>query len=286
MRGLPQFGSLDAEVSACPVCSHGPHGTQGRPVLANVPRNPALPGHIQQEVDWRRQHTELLHQQISMLERENAMWEKKLKIMESRSPGTSPKNKIVQLFPKERQTREVEQDMQGPVHPEGHAFAMLAYEPEIATLLGAPGSAREVFEKMRHPRALQPLQPKPPKSLTPQLEVRTSSTHSAGEADLAAKAAEAERLQAEQRESLARRAELKRGLQDELQQMQLLEGERRKRREQKRAELDDELQQQLRQEKKDWQIRQARQELERKERKQRHEAAHQERNIACTCEIP
>ena len=274
VRGLPHFESLDAEISACPVCSSGAQfETLAK---AHAPKSPGLPEHIQQEVDWRRQHTELLQQKIDMLERENAMWEKKLQALGRQSPGTSPPNKIIQLFPKQRPKMEVENE---PPERQGHAFAMLAYEPEIGALLDTPSSARAVFQKMRNPSPLQPLQPRPKPKPTPEMcgNVETEQdVPSSAEAKVAEREAELERVQAEQREWKAWRPELQRGLQDELQQMRLLEEERRRRREQKRAELEDELQQQLEKEQKKWKARQARQELERKEREHRRDAQHHE----------
>lgn len=270
VRGLPQFES-DAEMSACPLCSDETH-------VGLIPRskkNPGLPSHIQQEVDRRRQHTKLLREKIAMLEHESAMWEQKLHILGRRSPGTSPKNKIVQLFPKEK-VGKLEQEPAEPPGSQGHAFAMLAYEPDIATLLETPSTAREVFEKMKHPRALQPLKPKPKVDMAQVPLERESGDLGLGQARFAEKEAEDDCLQADQRFRQARREELHRGLQNELQEMRLLEGERQKRREQKRAELQDELQEQLQQEKKAWQIRQEKQDLERKERQQRQEAAHKE----------
>ena len=91
VRALPQFES-DAEISACPLCSDETY--VGLPIGL---KRAGLPSHIQQEVDWRRQHTKLLQEKIAMLEHESAMWEQKLHILGRRSPGTSPKNKIVQL---------------------------------------------------------------------------------------------------------------------------------------------------------------------------------------------
>ena len=274
VRALPQFES-DAEISACPLCSDETY--VGLPIGL---KRAGLPSHIQQEVDWRRQHTKLLQEKIAMLEHESAMWEQKLHILGRRSPGTSPKNKIVQLFPKEKAGR-LEQEPSQPQGSQGHAFAMLAYEPDIATLLETPSSpstAREVFEKMKHPRALQPLKPKPKVNMAQSpLEQDSDSHHlGLGPAESAVREAEDECLQADQRVRQARREELHRGLQNELGEMRLLEGERRKRREQKRAELQDELQEQLQQEKKAWQIRQDKQDLERKQRQQRQEAAHKE----------
>ena len=275
MRSLPQFASLDAEVSNCPVCSRE-HLEPCRPVpTANTWKSQGLPADIQEEVQWRQQHTDLLHQKISMLERENAMWERKLQMLGRRSPGTSPQNKIVQLFPKERQQVEPDNSPPSGMSGPGHAFAMLAYEPEIAALLESPSSAREVFERMKHPRALQPLQPKLKPDMSPPRK-EEEDVCDLDEAKAAAKQAEVERFQAEQRERQARRADLQQGLRDELQQMRALEDERRRRREQKRAELEDELHQQLQQEKKEWQLRQARQEMLRKERDKRRDAAHRE----------
>ena len=270
VRGLPQFES-DAEMSACPLCSDETH-------VGLIPRskkNPGLPSHIQQEVDRRRQHTKLLREKIAMLEHESAMWEQKLHILGRRSAGTSPKNKIVQLFPKEK-VGKLEQEPAEPPGSQGHAFAMLAYEPDIATLLETPSTAREVFEKMKHPRALQPLKPKPKVDMAQVPLERESGDLGLGQAKFAEKEAADDCLHADQRFRQARREELHRGLQNELQEMRLLEGERQKRREQKRAELQDELQEQLQQEKKAWQIRQEKQDLERKERQQRQEAAHKE----------
>ncbi|CAE7312574.1 MZB1 [Symbiodinium sp. CCMP2592] len=276
VRALPEFES-DAEISACPLCSETHVGRVGLPMGLKSAGGAGLPSHIQEEVDWRRQHTKLLREKIAMLEHESSMWEQKLHILGRRSPGTSPKNKIVQLFPKEKAGK-LEQEPSQPQGSQGHAFAMLAYEPDIATLLETPSTAREVFEKMKHPRALQPLKPRPKVDVAQSPLEQGSGSHdlALGPAESAVREAEDECLQADQRVRQVRREELHRGLQNELEEMRLLEGERRKRREQKRAELHDELQQQLQQEKKTWQIRQDKQDLERKQRQHRQEAAHKE----------
>lgn len=259
VSALPDFSQAE---EVCPACAPLPPER-----FRNDGGTAPVPPWIRAEVDWRRQHTEVLNQRIEVLEREKSLWEQKLRKLRSNSPGTSSRNKIFQLFPKE------------PAVPAADTADTLPGTVTVHTAhawgVGASalkGSARDVYEKMLNPQPLQFIAP--PKRERERLQEEKAIEAQRKQQE--EQRAEEDKMQQELGQHLANRQELRSALQRELQAMRCLEAERQRGREALRATLQDELQQQLRQEKRAWQVEQERQELQRRAQDQRRAEVHRE----------
>ncbi|CAJ1395150.1 unnamed protein product [Effrenium voratum] len=261
VRSLPKFEPL-----TCAGCERAERAERGHLDFQPPELKPrgVLPAHIQEEVNWRRQHTEVLHEQISSLERQRALWEEKVRQLRGESCTSQP-NKMAHLRPKSPKAQPEE------TRPprQGHAFALLANEPDIASLL-QNATARDVFAKLQNPQALRPIQLRQPGQVsTPELL----------QADVAQQRAEEARVEQQElaaAELLAKRQEMSEALQRELQDMRIMEAQRQRKREQMRAQLQEELEGQLSEERKAWLVQQTQQERERQKQSQKRRLVHQE----------